>query len=122
MKKWTSLAFTLCFLSMSSTGCFLPTVNFDPPPYMPVESKTLPKRVDKAFEKAYPVATIQRIESLIWPPSGEEHFRITFFMDGELMETRYREGGKEIQDSLRQLPADEKTFDDSSGIDKTKSN
>ena len=89
---------------------------------MPVESKTLPKRLDKAFEKAYPVATIQRIESLIWPPSGEEHFRITFFMDGELMETRYREGGKEIQDSLRQLPADEKTFDDSSGIDKTKSN
>lgn len=89
---------------------------------MPVESNTLPKRVDKAFKKTYPTATIQSVDSLTWPPSGEEHFRITFTLNGELMQSEYRQGGKEIRDSLRQLPIDEKTLEDSGDGNETKDN
>ena len=106
-QKRTSLAFTIVLFSISCAGCFVPIISFDPPPFLPVESNALPKRVDKAFSKAYPTAAIQRVDSLIWPPSGEEHFRITFLKDGELMEARYRQNGKELGNFLRQLEAGE---------------
>ena len=57
-QKRTSLAFTIVLFSISCAGCFVPIIDFDPPPFLPVESNALPKRVDKAFSKAYPTRSL----------------------------------------------------------------
>lgn len=75
-QKRTSLAFTIVLFSISCAGCFVPIISFDPPPFLPVESNALPKRVDKAFSKAYPTAAIQRVDSLIWHPQVKSNFEL----------------------------------------------
>jgi len=99
--KWISFFPLLALACIFSCGCFQPIINFDPPPYILDETGSLPSRVDNAFKREHPNGTIRQIESLIWPPTGKTFYRITFELNGELMQIEYREGGTKIGNTLQ---------------------
>jgi len=93
--KWISLI-ALILSSLILAGCFQRLVNFDPPPYVRIEHDALPAKVERAFRRACPIAPIQQIETLTWPPTGEQHYRLTFENDGETIQIRYNQRGKKL--------------------------
>jgi hypothetical protein len=86
----------LLLLPIALSGCLQRLVNFDPPPYVPIESTALPPAVERAFATAYPDTPIGQVESLTWPPTGDEHYRLTFKNDRGTMQVRYTHRGKTL--------------------------
>ena len=88
--------FSASIMVLTTAGCFHKMYVFGIPPYLPIETDSLPKRVKRAFKKDHKDSTIFQVQSHYWVPTDEEHYRIVFDADGENKEAKYTERGKQI--------------------------
>ena len=86
----------LFLMSACVAGCLKSMVSFEAPPYELIDADDLPAKMKRSFAKSYPETPISQAGTRVWPPTGDDHFRITFMHGSEEMEIRYNAKGKPL--------------------------
>ena len=91
------ISLTILFLAfVSVAGCFKTMISFEAPPYELIDVDDLPVKAKRSFAKSYPETTISQAKASAWPPTGDDHFRLTFMHGSQEMEIRYNEKGEPL--------------------------
>jgi hypothetical protein len=97
--------FLVVMVAVPSGGCLLPTINFDPPDFEPIELERVPDSILADFTRKYPKGQIESVGTRDWPPTGDTHYRFLFDNGGRRWYVRFREDGSLLGEG--EMPAQE---------------